>query len=128
MASPKSDNPVGRPSLYRAEYCERVIEAAREGKSLTAFAADIGVSRQSITEWCDVHPDFSVAVSRAKSLAASWYEQCARNLAKDGGSSAQATIIVFGLKNMGSDDWRDKHEVEHSGGVNITITPTDADL
>lgn len=120
--------PAGRPTSYRPEYCEQVVEAAREGKSLTAFAAEIDVGRQSITDWCAAHEEFSLAVNHAKALAASWYEQQARKVVENGGTGAQATLIVFGLKNMGSDDWRDKHEIEHSGGVNITISPTDADL
>jgi hypothetical protein len=28
-----------------------------------------------------------------------------------------ATLVIFGLKNMSPDDWREKQEVEHSGGV-----------
>ncbi len=120
--------PAGRPTSYRPEYCEAVVQAARDGKSLTAFAAEIEVGRQSITDWVAAHEEFSLAVNRAKAIAASWYETQARRLIEDGGTGAQATLVVFGLKNMGSDDWRDKHEVEHSGGVNITISPTDADL
>ena len=48
---------AGRPSLYREEYAERVIEFCRDGYTLTAFAGEIGVARSTINEWIDAHPD-----------------------------------------------------------------------
>ena len=29
-------------------------------------------------------------------------------------------MIIFALKNLGSDDWREKQEIEHSGSVEVT--------
>ena len=37
--------PAGRPTDYRPEYCERVIELGRLGMSVVEMAADIGVAR-----------------------------------------------------------------------------------
>lgn len=31
------------------------------------------------------------------------------------------TAEIFWLKNRKPNDWRDKHDIEHSGGVNITL-------
>lgn len=119
---------AGRPSKYDPSYCDAIIEAGREGKSWTAFAADIGVARSTINEWIANYPQFSEAASRAKALAASWYEQQQRRLVTEGGSSAQATLIVFGMKNMGGDDWRDKTETAHTGpnGGPVEIAVSDA--
>lgn len=113
--------PTGRPTKYRPIYCDLVIEAMSEGKSLTAFAADIGVARSTINEWMDEFPEFSEAARRAKAKCAAWWEERGRQMAQNGGAPGQSTLVVFGLKNM-SDDWRDRVEAEHSGTVDHRVT------
>lgn len=105
--------PAGRPTKYRAEYCEAVVEHCKDGASLTSFAAEIGVCRDTVSEWITKHPDFSVAAARAKAACAAWWEKIARKNAESGEGSA--TLVVFGLKNMGAADWSDTHKLEHTG-------------
>lgn len=106
--------PVGRPSLYDPAYCEQVVEHMATGASLTSFAAEIDVSRDTVSEWSNVHPEFSVAVKRGKAKCAAWWEKRGRSIAETGGGPGAGTLVMFGLKNMGPDDWRDKQEVDHS--------------
>ena len=80
----KSGNPGGRPTDYREEFIESVQTFCADGYSLTAFAGEIGVCRDTISEWCSVHPEFSVAVSRAKAKRARWWEERAREIAARG--------------------------------------------
>ncbi len=107
--------PAGRPSTYDPAYCEMVIEHMREGASLTSFAAEIGVARATLNVWMEAHPEFLDAVHAGKAKCAAWWEKVARANAQNG--TGNATLTVFGLKNMSPDDWREKQEVEHSGGV-----------
>ncbi len=111
--------PAGRPTLYREEYCELVVEICAEGFSLTGFAGKIGVARQTITEWCDVHPEFSAACNRAKSMRAAWWEERARHVAKEGGPGGQSTMVIFGLKNHAPEDYQDRQQHEHSGTLTL---------
>ena len=69
---------VGRPSLYKPEYCETVIELGREGKSLVQMASHFDVSRPTISEWAAEHPEFSKALERAKVHAQNWWENQAQ--------------------------------------------------
>ncbi len=105
--------PAGRPTLYDPAYCEVVVETMREGKSLMSVAANLGVSRATLNVWMDAHPEFLDAVSRGKALCAEAWEQIAITNAKTG--QGNATLTVFGLKNMARDEWRDKQELEHTG-------------
>jgi transposase len=109
--------PVGRPTAYRPEYVEQLETFCAEGYSLTAFAGEIGVDRDTITEWAKVHPEFSLAVKRAKAARARWWEERAREIAEKGGSGGQSTMVIFGLKNHAPEDYREKQEIEHSGSV-----------
>lgn len=110
---------MGRPSKYDPAYCDAVVEHMKEGASLTSFAAEIGVCRDTISEWASAHGEFSVAVKRGKAACAAWWEKINRTLAQTG--TGNATACVFGLKNMAADDWRDKQEIEHSGNIGSVL-------
>lgn len=101
----------GRPSKYDPAYCEAIVEHMSQGASATSFAAAIGVSRSTITEWASAHPEFSAAVTRGKAVCAAWWERLARSNAMTG--KGNATLTVFGLKNMAPEDWADR--IEHTG-------------
>lgn len=105
-------NPVGRPTKYKPEYCQMVVDHMADGASLTSFAAEIDVARSTINEWIDANPDFSEAVKRAKAKCAAWWERLGRNNAITG--DGNATLVIFGLKNMAAEDWREKQEIDHS--------------
>lgn len=79
---------VGRPTKYRPEYCEKILEffsqapfqeikcpdtgnIKRFGNPmpfLSTFAKEIGVNQDTLHEWSRVHPEFSEALKKAKSL------------------------------------------------------------
>jgi len=105
--------PAGRPTLYEPDYCEAVVKHMADGASLTSFAAEIDVARSTINEWMEVHPEFSEAVRRAKAKCAAWWEKRGRSIAETGGGPGAGTLVMFGLKNMGADDWSDKQEIDH---------------
>lgn len=107
----------GRPTLYKTEYCDAIIKHCTDGASIASFAASIDVARDTIAEWANVHEDFSAALKAAKAKCAAWWEERARDVAM--GGDGNATMCIFGLKNMASQDWRDKQEVEHSGEVKV---------
>lgn len=58
--------PGGRPSLYKPEYCETVIQLGKEGKSLAQMCSHFEISRQTIDNWAADHPEFLEALTRAK--------------------------------------------------------------
>ena len=109
---------AGRPTKYDPSYCDLVVEHMATGASLTSFASSIDVCRDTVSEWCSKHEEFSAAVKRAKAKCAAWWEDVARKGAI--GEDANPTLCIFGLKNMAPDDWRDKQELQHSGNLEVT--------
>lgn len=65
---------TGRPTDYRPEYCARVIELGKQGKSVIQMACDLDVVRQTLHDWCKVHPAFLDAFTRAKQHSQDWWE------------------------------------------------------
>jgi len=70
--------PVGRPSKYKPEFCERMLEMAAEGCGMAEYAAEFGISRETLFDWRDQHEEFSTALTRAKIIEQSWWEREAR--------------------------------------------------
>lgn len=59
MSSTKAK--TGRPSKYKTEYCTQLIEHMRGLNTFETFAADIGVNRDTLYQWCKEHEEFSDA-------------------------------------------------------------------
>jgi len=114
----------GRPTKYDPKYCDMIVEHMKQGASMTSFAAEIDVARSTITEWADNYPEFSASVKRAKAKCAAWWELQAR-MGATGEMQVNPTLVIFGLKNMAAEDWRDKQEVSHSGRLTIEKSVSD---
>lgn len=109
--------PAGRPTSYDPIYCEQLVAHMADGASVSSFAAEIDVARSTINLWAEAHPEFMEALSRGKAKAAAWWEKAGRSVATGGDGSAP--MCIFGMKNMGGEDWQDKREVEHSGHMTL---------
>ena len=103
--------PAGRPTDYRPEYGERILELMSSGLSLTAAAAELNIHRQRAYEWMDRHPEFADAVNLARSKRTLFLER--RLLAAAEGPVV--TSSIFALKNACAYEWREKQEIEHTG-------------
>lgn len=76
---PVKKNPVGRPTKYKPEYCEKILELAKEGKGWVAWALACGVDRPTLYAWGDQHPEFLTALKEAKLLEQLWWEELGRS-------------------------------------------------
>jgi hypothetical protein len=70
--------PRGRPTLYHARYCERVMELATQGCCRAEIAAALCVSRKTLGAWAKVHPEFRDALRCAKELEYAWWLKAGR--------------------------------------------------
>lgn len=103
----------GRPTDFRPELGEQILQQMEQGFSLAAAAAELNIHRQRVYEWMERHPEFADTVKLAQVKRQRFLEK--RLLTSDQGPVITSTI--FALKNAGPEDWRDKREVEHSGGI-----------
>ena len=118
----------GRPTLYRPEYCEQIIDFFRShpltkpiddgGDSLKRsvqavcgtvptfqrFADSIDVDITTLTEWRRRHLAFSIAYARAKTIQEDFFTQ---GLSQ---GIMNPTGAIFVAKNILG--WKDKTEVE----------------
>lgn len=130
----KPDKPpgyrFGRPTDYRPEYCDAIVEDMAKGLSKTAFAASIGVARFTLLEWANRHPDFHDAMKRAEAARVRALEL----QMLDADSNAKVVARIFALKNADPEEWRDRQEfytrhehVLHPSAILAEIARTDPD-
>lgn len=75
----KEKRPRGRPSKYKPEYCDLIVELAKTGAGWAEWAVACDVDRTTLFKWGDEHPDFFTALTRAKLLEQVWWEQAGRS-------------------------------------------------
>ena len=65
---------AGRPDTYRPEACDRIVELGKRGLSLAQMAAAMDCGRSTFLRWCENHPEFASAYSRAREYAQAYWE------------------------------------------------------
>jgi len=111
----------GRPTKYDPKYCQEIIDFMSRGDSLTAFAGEIQVSRETIYEWERTYPEFSDAINTARYKCQAWWETQGKIglfMGKEDGTFSQSTWIFNMKARFG---YRDKVEVETTGTHKIEL-------
>lgn len=113
--------PAGRPTKYREEMCERVVEYGKQGMSLCEMCSNLGIWHDTFDRWRNDKPKFSAAVKEALRESQAWWERKGREATMGGVEGFNATSYIFQMKNRFRKDWRDKHEVAHDVSGEITV-------
>lgn len=103
---------------YDPSYCQRLVAHMAKGLSITAFAASIGVSRQTLVRWRSDHPEFAEAHERGIDAYQLFWEREFRRAFLGEIKNCNITAGIWLTKNILG--WRDK--VEYSGNVERPIS------
>ena len=117
MGEKAAKHPGGRPTKYRPEYCETVIEVGSRGGWLCEMAEACDVVRSQMDVWAEAHPEFSEALTRAKQKAQAWFEEKGRE-----GLTAERFNSSLWAKQMSArhrDEYTDRKELSGPGGAPI---------
>lgn len=107
----KEKHPGGRPTLYKEEYCEMLVQHMEQGYSFESFAGVLRVSRQTIYDWADRHQEFLDSKRAGTELSRLWWERTGHAGMFMGGKDNpfNSTVWVFSMKNRFG--WKDRTEV-----------------
>jgi len=140
---------VGRPTKYKPEYSEQTYKLCLLGATDVELADFFNVAESTIHLWKIEHPDFSESIKRGKVQAdatvaeslykrANGYEHPEVDIKMYEGQIIMTDITkhyppdtaacFIWLKNRRTADWRDKQEIQHSGGITLQITPDESEL
>lgn len=90
---------VGRPSKYKREYCEMLIEHLDSGLSFESFAGLISVNRDTLYEWTRKHVEFSDAKKIGVEKGVLFWEKVARSAIMGQIPNCSNSTLIFTLKN-----------------------------
>jgi len=117
--------PAGRPTKYQPEYCDKVIELAKEGASKAEMALELDICYATFDNWQNEIPEFLEAVKKAERISQGWWEREGRKATFGKVEGFNATSYIFNMKNRFKHDWRDKVEQDHSSSDG-SMTPKPA--
>jgi hypothetical protein len=118
----------GRPSDYRPEYCEQVIEFGKLGLSVAQMASRLDTSKQALLRWVEANQEFRNAMEVARSHSQAWWEEVGQAnliMPKDSGSF-QGSVWSRSMAARFPDDWRENKGVELTGkdGADLNLSVT----
>lgn len=112
----------GRPSKYDPKMLPIVEKMMSEGASKVEVCAELGISYETLTEWCDLqgayfNRDFSESIKRGERLSEAWWEKHGRSQLEN--PKFNATLWYMNMKNRFG--WRDRQEVDAKvdGKINV---------
>lgn len=116
----------GRPTDYRDEYCEQIIELGRLGYSKVQMACELGIVKKTLFNWAEEHPEFLHALTRAEQESQAWWEKQGQlGLTAD---KFQASLWAKSMSARFPDDYTEKSKQELTGAnggamqTNLTVT------
>jgi len=99
----------GRPTKYTEDLPDALLNALAAGKSVTQFAAQIGVHRATIYSWAERHPEFSDALSRGQEASQAYWEDQLQKMMYSREVNAPLVKLYFANRF----NWHDKAEVDN---------------
>lgn len=102
----------GQPTKYKEDYCDGIILFMKDGRHVVEYAAEIGVSKDTIYEWAKVYPEFKESMDIAMTACEAWYVGKSREGMLGNIDNWNPTTYIFKMKNCFK--WRDKHDGEET--------------
>ncbi len=107
--------PAGRPTIYKPEYCEKVIELLKEGASIEEIGLELNCGYKTVYEWMERHPDFAQAIKTGRDYSKGWWYKQGRIALRE--KEFSPTLWYMNMKNRFG--WTDKQEVHQETNVNV---------
>lgn len=120
--------PLGRPTKYKPEYCQQIIDFMADGSSATEFAASINVSKHSIYEWTRQYKDFSDAFNVARTKSEAWWTKTGKKGLFMGGKDDPFQTNLYNFTMAARFGWSQKKEVEQTSKIEVVVSDEDTQL
>ena len=102
----------GRPTKYREEYCQMLIDHMAKGYSFEAFAGVVNISTSNLYEWVGRHEAFQEARNIAFNKSMLFWEKVGKGGATGQIKGFSAAAWIFNMKNRFK--WSDRQDFEVS--------------
>jgi len=109
----KEKKPHGRPSKYKPEYDEMLIQHLADGYTFESFLSKLPdvSSDDTLYEWLKVHPTFSDAKKKGVALGRYFWEQVGKEGITGKNTRVNFTGWIFMMKNRYK--WHDNVQIQN---------------
>lgn len=122
MSKKPDDNPsrprkyktkTGRPTAYKPEFCDMLVEHMANGYSFESFAAVVNTCRTTLYNWEKDHPDFLYAKNCGRDKMSLFYEDMGINAMLGKIKNFQQAVYIFTIKNKLNWSEKSKEEMDN---------------
>lgn len=117
---------MARPTTYRPEYCDILIKMRTEGKYISEFCVEVGISERTYQNWKSAHEDFREACEIADTASLAWNEALSRHIAKT--NEGNANIHKHTLNNRFKQHYSERQEIRQVDGQGNDVLPGSIDV
>jgi hypothetical protein len=116
-----TESKVGRPTDYKPEYCEMLIEHMAEGYSFKSFGGIIGVAESTLHKWKSEHLEFSESINIGSLKSMVFWEKIGRKGMMNDIPFFNDRIWRLNMINRFRSDWIDGTKNENNDKVKTEI-------
>ena len=114
---------MARPTKYKPEMCETVIELMKDGASKCEVAAKLEIDESTLYAWTKENEEFSKTIKRGEQLSKAWWQERGRLELKN--KDFSYTGWYMNMKNRFG--WSDKQETKETDKFSIDDILNDID-
>lgn len=100
------DKPIGRPTTYKPEYCDLLIEHMAEGRSFESFGKVAKCGKDTLYRWLKAHEEFQDAFTRARAEHLHFMETKALDSLIERHQGSKMNTALFKLFMVNIHGWR----------------------
>ena len=103
---------MGTSNKYRKDMCIKAEEVLANGESLAAICAELGITRTTLYDWRERHPEFKEAIERGLQKAQRLWEQIGQDGIKGNYEKFNSAPWIFTMKNRFREDYKEDKEIK----------------
>lgn len=111
---------IYKSSKFNPKFCDMLVQHMSEGYSYTSFAGVVGVTRMTLNNWRNNHPDFREAFNIGMEKGRYFWEKLGMDLVT-GLSKGSARAWEINMFNRFREDWKLKTHDTNNDGKPIEI-------
>ncbi len=113
----------GRPTTYKPEYCDLLVEHMANGSSFGTFACVVGCCRNTLYEWVRAYPQFSSAKDVGSARAYGWWERLGVGALQGKIPRFSSAVWILAMRNRFGWSHKGRTEGSPSGFANRAEPP-----